>query len=150
LRQPQLNPLFGASVFLQSLDKEVDMFHSMKISLVSVTVMMSIVLALSAVALGGNRDGRGRGKEKRAKRFFNDDFDDRDGRRSRRDRDRDKKAEKFINGHDARDGRFDGRGPRVRDRRDGWRFRNSRWMDDDFNRREFRSPRRFRRSFRRF
>src|SRR5215469_2208464 len=29
-------------------------------------------------------------------------------------RGRDKKAEKFINGHDARDGRWDGRGPRPR------------------------------------
>jgi len=26
----------------------------------------------------------------------------------------DKKAQKFINGHDARDGRWDGRGPRPR------------------------------------
>jgi hypothetical protein len=26
----------------------------------------------------------------------------------------DKKAEKFVNGHDARDGRWDGRGPRLR------------------------------------
>jgi hypothetical protein len=150
LKQSQLNPLIGAPVFLQSLDKEVDMVRSMKISLVSVTVMMSIVLALSAVALGGNRDGRGRGKEERAKRFFNADFDDRDDRRRRRDRNRDRKADKFINGHDARDGRFDGRGPRERDRGDGWRYRDSRRMDDDFNRREFRTPRRFRRPVRRF
>ena len=50
----------------------------------------------------------------------------------------DKKARKFINGHDARDGRFDGRGPRFRfgDRRDRdgrFRFRDRRdhdgWRD---------------------
>lgn len=149
LKQSHLNPLIGAWVHLQLLDKEVDMFRSMKIFMVSVTVMMSVVLALSAEALGGNRDWRGRGKDKRAERFFNSNFDDRDGRRWNRGRKKDKKAEKFINGHDARDGRFDGRGPRVWDRRDGWRHRDSR-RDDYYNRREYRSPRRFRRSFRRF
>ena len=56
-------------------------------------------------------------------------------------RGQDKKADKFINGHDARDGRWDGRGPRRDrdddfidndDRRDGrWRRRN-RDRDDDF------------------
>src|SRR5262249_62260333 len=34
--------------------------------------------------------------------------------KQRRGRFNDKKAEKFINGHDARDGRWDGRGPRFR------------------------------------
>ena len=62
----------------------------------------------------GNRDNR---------RYSNNDdrrFDDRDDRRyndrddrrhsnNRRDK---RKADKFINGHDARDGRWDGRGPR--------------------------------------
>src|SRR5262245_30148912 len=40
----------------------------------------------------------------------------------------DKKAEKFINGHDARDGRWDGRGPRFRfrDRRDRIEWRDRR------------------------
>ena len=40
--------------------------------------------------------------------------------KQRRGRFNDKKAGKFINGHDARDGRWDGRGPRFRfeDRRD--------------------------------
>ncbi|HKQ80451.1 MAG TPA: hypothetical protein VJ810_42545 [Blastocatellia bacterium] len=48
---------------------------------------------------------------------------------------RDKKAEKFINGHDARDGRWDGRGPRFRDRRDRderFRFRDRRDRDELF------------------
>ncbi len=40
-----------------------------------------------------------------------------------------KKAAKFINGHDARDGRWDGRGPRGRDDRD----RDDRDDDDDYN-----------------
>jgi hypothetical protein len=49
----------------------------------------------------------------------------------------DRKAGKFINGHDARDGRFDGRGPRFRfgDRRgrdDRFRFRDRRDRDDRF------------------
>ena len=55
---------------------------------------------------------------------------------------KDKKAQKFRNGHDARDGRWDGRGPRFDrdddffdndDRRDGrWRRRRDRDRDDDF------------------
>jgi hypothetical protein len=56
--------------------------------------------------------------------------------KQRRGRFNDKKAGKFINGHDARDGRWDGRGPRARfgDRRgrDGrFRFRD-RWDRDDW------------------
>ena len=59
--------------------------------------------------------------------------------KQRRGRFNDKKAEKFINGHDARDGRWDGRGPRFRfgDRRDHdrrFRFRD-RWDRDDHWRR---------------
>jgi len=58
-----------------------------------------------------------------------------DKRGHRRSRVSDRKAEKFINGHDARDGRFDGRGPRFRgDHRRGdhdWRDDDRRWRDDD-------------------
>ena len=36
-----------------------------------------------------------------------------------RGRNLDKKAVKFVNGHDARDGRWDGRGPRLRTTRSG-------------------------------
>ena len=43
-----------------------------------------------------------------------------------------KKSEKFVNGHDARDGRWDGRGPRPRSFRGGWyydrRYRHGRWL----------------------
>jgi hypothetical protein len=68
----------------------------------------------------------------------------------------DKKSGKFINGHDARDGRWDGRGPRFRfgDRRDrgrrfifrdrwdrdGWRDRR---RDDDRRRRRLLRDRRW-------
>jgi len=50
----------------------------------------------------------------------------------------DKKAEKFINGHDARDGRWDGRGPRARfiDRRDRFDFRDRRDRFDFRDRRD--------------
>ena len=56
--------------------------------------------------------------------------------KQRRGRFNDKKAEKFINGHDARDGRWDWRGPRFRfgDRRDrDRRFRvRERWVRDEW------------------
>jgi hypothetical protein len=117
------------------------MFRLNKISVISVTIILSIILASSTVALGGKPDKRGRGKEKKAERFINDnhDFADRDDRWERRNHKRYKKAEKFINGHDARDGRFDGRGPRSKKRGDGW-------MDNDFDRREIRDSRRLKRS----
>lgn len=57
-----------------------------------------------------------------------------------RDR-RDRKEEKFINGHDARDGRWDGRGPRFRNRRGGWDDCNR--CDDDYRRRPRRRSRRW-------
>ena len=52
----------------------------------------------------------------------------------------DKKAEKFINGHDARDGRFDGRGPRFRfrDRRDRDEFRREQFRREAFRHEQFR------------
>jgi len=43
-----------------------------------------------------------------------------------------KKSEKFVNGHDARDGRWDGRGPRPRFFRGRWYYdrqqRHRRWL----------------------
>lgn len=58
-----------------------------------------------------------------------------------RDRGRNKKTVKFVNGHDARDGRWDGRGPnrsrnisrnrRWRNRDDDNRFRRNRRLDRD-------------------
>ncbi len=74
---------------------------SLKISrLASFFAVMAMVinLALSVTAFADNKRGRGRN--------------------------RDKKEEKFINGHDARDGRFDGRGPKFNKKR-------GQWSDDD-------------------
>ena len=52
-----------------------------------------------------------------------------------RGRGQDKKAEKFVNGHDARDGRWDGRGPnRSRNDRFGRHRRVDRDGDGDFDR----------------
>jgi len=63
-----------------------------RFALLIIALAMVVNMALSDVTFGKQRHGR-----------FND-----------------KKSGKFINGHDARDGRWDGRGPRSRfgDRRD--------------------------------
>jgi hypothetical protein len=91
--------------------------RTLRFSLLVATLAMAVNLALSVETFAKQRRGR-----------FND-----------------KKAEKFINGHDARDGRWDGRGPRSRfgDRRDRdgrFRFGNrrdrdewrDRWRDERF------------------
>lgn len=89
-----------------------------------VLVLMSLLL-LSALPTIASAQGRGRG------------------------RGQDKKLDKFINGHDARDGRWDGRGPRATRVRNRIRFgnsiyvpRNRRWGvdrdgDGDVDRRDF-------------
>ena len=87
------------------------MFRLKTLRFVLLTLALAIVvnLALSDATFAKQRRGRGR---------FSD-----------------KKAEKFINGHDARDGRFDGRGPKFRGdhrrRDDDWRDDDRRWRDDD-------------------
>ena len=63
------------------------------------TLIIAIALPTAAIA---TPQGKGNGKNKISKEQ--------------------RKAEKFKNGHDARDGRWDGRGPRDRD---------DRWDDDD-------------------
>ena len=52
--------------------------------------------------------------------------------RSRRASHLDKKCEKFVNCHDARDGRWDGRGPNRQRRFSNIFRRNRRNRDDDF------------------
>ena len=52
------------------------------------------------------------------------------GRHDRDKRGRSKKVVKFVNGHDARDGRWDGRGPN----RNRNVYRNRRWNRNDDNR----------------
>ena len=54
--------------------------------------------------------------------------------RGRRARQFDKKCEKFVNCHDARDGRWDGRGPNRRTNH----FRRRRNRDRDFDNRSWR------------
>ena len=65
------------------------------------TLIIAIALPTAALATPQGK-GKGHGKDKISKEQ--------------------RKAEKFKNGHDARDGRWDGRGPRDRD---------DRWDDDD-------------------
>jgi hypothetical protein len=58
-----------------------------------------------------------------------------------RERHDNKKSEKFVNGHDARDGRRDGRGPKFKS--DNWRhserrenhFRNANWRRNEWRNR---------------
>jgi hypothetical protein len=109
-------------------------------NLLSVAMLaLLLMLALPGIVLADNRDNQ-RGRD--------------------RDR-RDRKCGKFINCHDARDGRWDGRGPRrnwddrsSRRGRSNDRFdrRRSRFRDrfGDRDRRHTRFDQRFRRDDRRF
>lgn len=98
---------------------------ALRFALLTFALAMVVNLALSDLTFAKQRRGRG---------HFSD-----------------KKAEKFINGHDARDGRFDGRGPRFRfgDRRDRderFRFRDRRDRDERFRFRDRRDRAEFRRA----
>src|SRR5258705_13574812 len=73
--------------------------------LVRVTLCVAIVCAVSATAFAQGR-GRGNGNGRR-----DDVFADRDYRYNR-SRNQNWKCGKFVNCHDARDGRWDGRSPR--------------------------------------
>lgn len=73
--------------------------------LLRLTLCMAIVSVLSLTALAQGR-GRGGGQGRRAEVFADRDF------RGNRGRNMDWKCGKFVNCHDARDGRWDGRGPR--------------------------------------
>jgi hypothetical protein len=86
--------------------------RTLRFSLLATTLAIIVNLALSAVTFAHDKRWRGRVH--------------------------DKKVGKFINGHDARDGRWDGRGPRFRfrgrrDRDERFIFRNRRdhneWRD---------------------
>jgi hypothetical protein len=103
---------------------------TLRFALLATTLAIIVNLALSAVTFAHDKRWRGRGHSK--------------------------KAGKFINGHDARDGRWDGRGPRsrIRDRRDRdpWFIlrdrrdrdeRRDRWRDDIWRRRDIPHRRRF-------
>lgn len=90
----------------------------MKTKFADLLMMFLLAFGLSSTALADPPQGRSRGKEKKFEKFDRRDddcFDCSDDRWRRRGKS--KKDDKFINGHDARDGRFDGRGPKVRSRR---------------------------------
>jgi hypothetical protein len=89
-----------------------------KLSVLRIAVMALIVAMAMPVTSLAQGQGRGRGRGR--------DFDKLE-----------KKCGKFINCHDARDGRWDGRGPnrtRFDDRFRRRRFRNRDLYDDDFRR----------------
>ena len=90
------------------------------------TLSLFIAIALPSVSFAGQ--GRGRGHERRSEGRDDRRFEQRDDKRFGRPDDRrednfkrdKKKSVKFINGHDARDGRWDGRGPRRNRSFDSW------------------------------
>ena len=82
-------------------------------------VVLLLIIAVPATSFGQNgRRGRGR------------DWNDR-------------KCDKFVNCHDARDGRWDGRGPRRDSSRWSWRYnrRNDDWRRDRRRDNRFRDTR---------
>lgn len=96
--------------------------------------MFGIALMALLIMVSASMDAMGQGRGRRA------------GRSGRSDR-FDRKCEKFVNCHDARDGRWDGRGPdrdfsfrrdrrnrRFRDRDFDTRVRRRRQRDRDFDR----------------
>ena len=89
--------------------------------LLLVTLLITLGLTVGIFADPPQGRGRAKGREHRAERFdrYEDGRDDCRGCGYERKRGRgiDKKDEKFINGHDARDGRWDGRGPKPKSRR---------------------------------
>ena len=88
-------------------------------TLLGILVVSFLITIASIDAMG---QGRGRGRDRDRDR-------DRDGKVSHLD----KKCAKFVNCHDARDGRLDGRGP---NRRAGWTDtayrRHRRHRDSDY------------------
>jgi hypothetical protein len=88
---------------------------TLRFALLTLVLAIAANLALSSVTFAKDKRGRGRNS--------------------------DKKSEKFVNGHDARDGRWDGRGPKWKGK-NKWddiywyddhrgRRRNGDWDDDD-------------------
>jgi hypothetical protein len=84
--------------------------------LILVRIVLCLMIA-GTFAVSGFAQGRGRGNGLgRRSEVFDRDF------RGNRSRSRDWKCGKFVNCHDARDGRVDGRGPRQAT--GFWRNRN--------------------------
>jgi len=79
------------------------------------SLTLTLFLCVSAFADPPHGKGHGHAKQKRiARSYDNHDWRVRHRGDRRNFRPRSKKELKFINGHDARDGRWDGRGPRPR------------------------------------
>lgn len=77
--------------------------------LVRITLCVAIVCAVSAAAFAqgrGRGNGNGNGNGRRSDVFADRDY------RYNRGRNQNWKCGKFVNCHDARDGRWDGRGPK--------------------------------------
>jgi len=88
--------------------------------------VVGIALMALLIVLSASFDAMGQGRGRRGSRFDNSRFD--------------RKCEKFVNCHDARDGRWDGRGPNRRFRYTSryWRARRYRDFDRDGRRRRHR------------
>lgn len=75
--------------------------------------LLGIVIVGLVLVFGASSNAMGQGRGRRVSHF-------------------DKKCEKFVNCHDARDGRWDGRGPNRRARFTNVFRRHRRNRDDDF------------------
>lgn len=77
--------------------------------------LLGILVVGLVILFGASSDAMGQGRGRRASNW-------------------DKKCEKFVNCHDARDGRWDGRGPNRRSRFNNIFRRHRRHRDRDFDR----------------
>jgi hypothetical protein len=84
------------------------MFRSKSLTFISAVITLIFVFALSSAAMADKPDKSGRAKGKKTEKKIKDDKED------KRDRKIEKKDDKFINDHDARDGRVDGRGSKKK------------------------------------
>ena len=92
----------------------------------SMVAALLLAVAIPSTSLAQGR-GQGRGHAKHSSGNWSDHFDrNRSSRRWRRTSNYNKKCGKFVNCHDARDGRIDGRGPRGSRVSNVWRSRTNR------------------------
>lgn len=109
------------------------MKQSMKRRNLFAAVMLGLLLA---IALPTTALGQGRGRDRdRGDRGRNNDDNYSWRNRSNRSSRHDKKCAKFRNCHDARDGRWDGRGPRANRVSNTMRNRNRRYNNVDWRNR---------------